>query len=145
MGIKINSKKAFSQLGKLLPAANTGFSIEMKQTMVDIVKAEYDKGTSPVKGYNPYKKKKDGSKSTMKVSGDMQTTMKATQHRNGRVSLSIGDNSAKYARAHQDGEGKMPKRPLLPEKRNQKFKKGVLDKFIRAAKKAIRLAVVKYG
>ena len=145
MTVKIKFNNEFKKLSKLLPAANSKVSIAWKAALVDIIENEYDKSTSPVKGFNPWKKRVDGKKSIMEKSGDMRGTLKATQHQDGKVSLSIGSASIPYARYHQDGTKKMAKRPLLPEKRNQKFKKGVMDKILSITRKAIKQVVKKYS
>lgn len=145
MTVKIKFNSEFKKLSKLLPAANSKVSIAWKAALIDIIENEYDKSTSPVKGFNPWEKKVDGSKSIMKKSGDMRNTLKATQHKGGKVSLSIGSASIPYARYHQDGTEHMSARPLLPEKRGQKFKKGVMNKILNITRKAIRQVVKKYN
>lgn len=146
MAIKVKvSRKNFGVLGGLLPDGRNRFAKEMKRNIEGIILEEYNKGTSPVKGgkFNPYKKLKNGDKSRVKDSGDLHRTLRASVKGSRRlINISIG-KGLKYARFLQDGTDKMVARPLLPEGINQKFKKGVLDKIIALAKKAVAQAVKK--
>lgn len=144
LSVKV-TKKGFKKLGGLLPAAQNQFGKELKKDIIDIIISEYNKGTSPVKGgaFNPYKKKKDGSKSTVKDTGALHKSLRIIIRKTRKsVGIVIGEG-LKYARYLQDGTEKMAARPLLPEKISQKFKKGVIDKINKAARIAVEKAVKK--
>ena len=153
MPAKIKTNAAFKDLGKLLPDARSKFSKEMKRTIKEVILDEYRKGTSPVKGFNPYDSyadstaKKKGRKKpvTLNETGALYNSLEVVQS-GGGVNISIGKGLKNgYARYHQDGTDEMSARPLLPEKPKQEFKIGVFNKILAAAKKAIRDAARKFS
>jgi hypothetical protein len=154
MPIKVSgTAKVNRKLKKLLPDARSSFAIEMKKTILKIIKEKIQSGVSPVKGQNKYPNysdayaKKKGRKAPVDLTdkGDMLDDLKAVQKKNGDIVLEFKTaKERKKAYAHNNGKGNQPMRKMLPSKRGEKFKQHIMDKITRAAKLAIRLATQKF-
>lgn len=109
-----------------------------------------NKGISPVEGENRFKRYSDSyrdsikkkyikektkvSPVTMKKTGEMQESLKFVIK--GRSTfLQFDDKKAAY---HNEGNKKLPKRKLLPNKKGEKFTPRILSKIVKALKKATR-------
>ena len=132
--VKVRTNFSFK---KDIKAAQSKSSRAIKSKIVDLVLNEYNKGISPVKGFNAYKKyrpstaKKKGRirPVTLKETGELHRSLKAVQKSSTSIELKfMGSRNAKIAGYHQFGTPNMDARPMLPTK-GQTFKKRLIDKF----------------
>jgi hypothetical protein len=128
MATKVNSK--FTIKRNLL-AANSKSSRRIKSKIVDLILNDYERGISPVKGFNKYKKyrpstaklKKRVRPVTLKDSGKLHRSLKAIQKTRRTILLLFnGSRNDKIARYHNFGTPNMDARPMLPAARGQVFK-----------------------
>ena len=144
MPVTIKTNQAFKDLGKILPDARNKFSKEMKSNIFESIKGEMQKGTSPVKGFNPYKKKKDGTRAKLFKTGELYESIKIIQRKSGLLTIKAGGAKAPYTVFHQFGTANLDARPILPT-RGLSFKKTLFDKILGFARKAVRQAAKKRG
>ena len=146
MTIKISSKNITKEIKKKLQGAASKSSKAIKSQIVNIVVGQYDKGVSPVKGFNKYKNykkstaKRKGRKSpvTLKETGKLHDSLTATQKSRDTITLGFkGSKNNKIAAFHQFGTDNMDARPMLPT-RGQKFKQGILNKISKIVKKELK-------
>ena len=142
MAIKI---KTNINLKKQLQGATSKSSKKIKTEIVEEILKDYNKGISPVKGFNQYKAykpstaKKKGRKKpvTLKESGNLHDSLTAIQKSNTRIELTFrGAKNKRVASYHQYGTENMDARPMLPS-RGQEFKKRVIDKMRKIIRSAL--------
>lgn len=141
------------KIAKILPDARSNFAKEMKASIVDVIVEKILSGRSPVKGSNNYKAyskgyaKYKGRKQPvdMNDTGNMLNSLKATQSNDNRsITISFtGAQNKKIAAIHDNGEGKMPQRKLLPTRKGEIFKKEIMDKIYKLLNNAIKLSINK--
>lgn len=121
-------------------------SREIKASIVDSILSDYERGISPVKGFNRYKPyrastaKKKGRKSpvTLSDTGKLHEALKAVQKSKTKIALFFrGSKNKKIASYHQFGTENMDARPMLPSK-GQVFKKRITDNFIKIINDALK-------
>lgn len=139
MPVSIKKRMALKDLPKDI---SKRFSKMLKQDIEVEIINEILEGKSPVRNHKfekyseSYAKTKGREKPVdMFKTGDMLDSIKVKQNTKGDVIVSFSDKKAKY---HQNGEGRLPVRKLLP-KGKEKFNTR-LTKFIN---KILRLAVKK--
>lgn len=142
MAIKITKTLFLKDLPKNI---SKNFSRKLKDDIGDEIIIEISQGSSPVRGHtfkeysDDYAKIKGGKKPVNMIKdGDMLGSINVKQNRRGQVKVSFKDEKAKI---HQDGEGHMPQRKLLPSRKetfNTKLTK-IINKILKlAVKKAIK-------
>lgn len=139
--VKVNLKA----LQDLIPEIKKNFSRELKQEIEVEILEEIVKGKSPVKGkkFKDYSSKYAEKKGyrrpvDMTVSGKMLNSLKAKQKPDGVVELEFKSKIAGY---HNNGEGRLPERRLLPTKRGETFKPSIMNKIKAILQKAIKKAI----
>lgn len=146
MAIRI--KKNFN-FKKSLQDARSKSSRKIKKAIVDEILEDYNRGISPVKGFNKYKNyrpstaKKKGRKSpvTLNDSGKLHKSLVAVQKSKGVIIIFFkGSKNQKIAAFHQFGTKFMDARPMLPS-RGQSFKQRVIDMFNKIIKKELKQAL----
>lgn len=142
-------KKLNKKMTKMLPDARTRWAKDMKANIVDSIVEKIVSGISPVKGQNRYKKysegysKKKGRSAPVDLvdSGDMLNNMRARQTNSKNIIIEFPDKEQNAkASYHNDGEGKLPQRKILPTGRNT-FKADIMSKIIDALNKAIKESI----
>lgn len=143
MAVKIKTKLS---LKKQLQGARSNSSRLIKKQIVEDILAEYNKGLSPVKGFNRYKAyrastaKKKGRKFPVNLqeSSQLHKALSAVQKGKKKIEISFkGARNDKIASYHQFGTANMDARPMLPS-RGQEFKKKITDKIIKTINKALK-------
>ena len=122
------------------------FGYELIRTIQDIIR----KGISPVDGQGRFQRYSDSYRNAIKkgylgankrpspvsmfLSGEMLGSLKLIE-KGKRLFLQFDDKKAAW---HQNGEGRFPKRKLLPTKRGETFNKRIVQIIIKALKQAVR-------
>ena len=142
MPIKI-IKKLF--LKDLPSNIKKNFAVEVKREMADEIAKEILSGKSPVTGdrfeeySDSYEKIKRRKKPVdMLNTGEMLDSLTIKQDKMGRVKIFFKDKKAKW---HQEGEGNLPVRRLLPardEEFNARLNKALMKLLKNAVKKTIK-------
>jgi len=149
MPVKIKGMlKLERKLTKLLPDARSNFAKEMKRSIIDIIVEKITSGISPVKGQNRYKKYSEGYAKTkgrrqpvdLVGTGEMLNNMIAKQTNNNSIIVEFKGASKKIASYHQNGEGNMPQRKLLPQGK-EVFKSDIMSKIRNILRAAIKKAI----
>lgn len=137
---KARIKKNTLNLNRQLQGAASKSSREIKRSIVGLVKDDYAKGVSPVKGYNKFAQyavstsKKKGiaprrSPVTIDETGQLLDSLTAVQKGFNSVQLFFkGARNSKIARFLTFGTANMDARPLLPSFPGATFKKRILDR-----------------
>ena len=140
--VRLNKK-----LKKGIPDAKSAFAKEAKRSIVDIIVESITSGISPVTGQNRYKKyskdysKKKGRSAPIDLveSGDMLNDMIAVQKANKDIEIKFRTaKQRKKAAGHDYGTDKLPQRKILPSRRGESFKKGIMDKIMKMMRDAMR-------
>lgn len=126
MGIKVT--KNLKSLKSLPQRIDKKFSQEMKKDFGDEIVEQIVKGKSPVRSHtfekysDKYGAKKGGVKPVdmigLKRGGKMLKSLKVTRETGGGVNVRFDDEKAKY---HNNGEGNLPERKLLPTNEGETF------------------------
>ena len=118
---------------------------ELVRTVQDVIR----KGISPVDGEGRFekysqsyrdaiKKKQYGNKKVspvnMSLTGEMMGSLRVIEYKNGAL-IEFTDKKAGY---HQNGEGNLPVRKLLPVKKRDTFNKRITDLLVKALKAALK-------
>lgn len=143
MAIKV---KINIDLKRQLEAAQSRSSRQIKKEIIDEIQKNYDKGISPVKGFNKFKSyapsvaKRKGRKDpvTIEQSGLLRKSLVAVQKSKKSISIFFrGKRNEKLATWINFGTVNMDARPLLPAAKGQTFKKRITDKFDKIISKAL--------
>ena len=147
MPVKIT--KNLKSLKSLPQRIEKKFSQEAKKDFGEEVVEQIVKGKSPVRSHtftpysDKYGAKKGGVKPVdmigLKRGGKMLKSIKVTRVTGGGISVRFDDPKAKY---HNDGEGNLPERKLLPTNKGETFNTyltKILNKLLnRAVKKEVK-------
>ena len=121
-----------------LQDARTLASRQIKKDIVKEIIRDYDRGISPVKGFNRFARyerstaKKKGRRTpvTIEQTGQIKKSLKAVQKGRSRIQIFFqGARNDKISTFLNFGTPKMNARPLLPAANGQTFKKRLTDKF----------------
>jgi len=139
--VSITIKKNLKSLKTFSRDVKKNFSRKLKDDIADEIIVDIIQGKSPVRNhtFKPYKSiKYKGRKRPVDMfkTGDLLKSIHVKQNRLGEILVSFKDEKAEW---HQEGQGKLPVRKLLPVKRGEKFNIR-LTKFIN---KILKLAVKK--
>jgi hypothetical protein len=142
--VKNLNDKVKSEFRKEITKGSFGY--ELIRTIQDIIR----KGISPVDGEGRFQRYSDTYRAAIRkgylgtnkrpspvsmfLSGEMLGSLKLIE-KGKRLFLQFGDKKAAW---HQNGEGKLPKRKLLPSKRGETFNKRIVQIIIKALKQAVR-------
>ena len=144
MAVKIKVKL---NLKKQLQAAQSLSSRQIKKDIINVIQNEYDKGISPVKGFNKFRSyrpstaKKKGHKDpvTIKDSGKLRDSLTAVQKSKRAISIFFkGKRNQKLSAFINFGTIFMDARPLLPAAKGQTFKKRITDRFNKIVSKSLK-------
>lgn len=131
-------------ISRLVKNVKKNFSLELKRSIEADIIEQILLGKSPVKGakWKQYSKKygdrKGGRRPVdMLQTGKMLESLGVRQRKNGSLRIYFGDKKAGY---HQRGEGNLPQRKLLPERR-EVFVPSIMRKIISTLKKAVRKSI----
>ena len=144
MTLEVRINKNFKSFRKLIPDARSLAARAIRDEMENIILNELAKGTSPVKGFSPYKQyrpataKKKGRKKPVDLfdTGALWDSFKTVIKRKDTIRLSF---NKKYASFLQFGTENMDARPLLPT-RGLRFKQSVINQIIKLVGKAVNTA-----
>ena len=143
MPVKI--KTNLRDLTRAIPDARSNASREIKREIVRTVRKNIKKGISPVAGTNKFKSYAD---STAKIKGrrdpvtledslEMMESLEAVLRVTKVIQLFFkGARNNKIAAFHHNGTDNLPQRPVIPATKGQKFKKKIINKFIKIINKA---------
>lgn len=143
MAIKV---KININLKKQLQAAQSLSSRQIKKEIITEIQKNYDKGISPVKGFNKFKSyapstaKRKGRKDPVTIwqSGKLRKSLVAVQKTKKRISIFFkGKRNLKLSNWISFGTKNMDARPLLPAAKGQEFKKRITDNFNKIISKAL--------